>query len=144
MASNTSLDLVLQIIRLHDKMQKKLGRSLSVHGIGVSEFLVLKQLHEAPHRRLSRSELAEQVGLSPSGVTRLLNPMEKIGLVDKEANPRDARVSWVTLSGAGWQIYEDAQTSFTQAAVAMLEPLKATRLAALDEGLKEVGRLIAS
>ena len=110
----------------------------------MSEFLVLKQLHEAPNQRLSRSELAEQVGLSPSGVTRLLNPMEKIGLVDKEAKPRDARVSWVTLASAGLHIHEDAQSSFTQAAVAMFERLKSTRLNALAEGLKEATRLVAS
>ena len=144
MTQNTSVDLVLQIIHLHDKVQKKLARSLSAHGIGVSEFLVLKQLYAAANQRLSRGELAEQVGLSPSGVTRLLNPMEKIGLVDKEANPRDARVSWVTLSSAGAQIYEDAQTSFTQAAVAMLEPLTSTRLNALVEGLKDATRVVVS
>ncbi|MDZ7871614.1 MAG: MarR family transcriptional regulator [Rheinheimera sp.] len=47
-----------------------------------------------------RSDLVELVGLSPSGITRLLLPLEKIGRVEKERNPRDARVSLVILSEA--------------------------------------------
>lgn len=50
---------------------------------------------------MRRIDLADSVGLSPSAVTRLLAPMEKPGLVEKEANPRDARVSLVKLSTAG-------------------------------------------
>ena len=85
---------------------------------------------------MRRSELAERVGLSPSGITRLINPLEKIGLVEKELNPRDARVSLVTLSASGKQIYEDAKTSFSDASRALFESLNATQLSKLSGLLK--------
>lgn len=53
---------------------------------------------------MRRIDLAEKVWLTASGVTRLLLPMEKIGLVKKEKNDADARVSlvWITESGKSY------------------------------------------
>lgn len=138
MSKNMESGLVINIINLQSNIQKRIGGALSAHGIGVSEYLVLNQLYIAPTQRMRRSDLAEQVGLSPSGVTRLLNPMEKIGLVGKEENPRDARVSLVTISDAGKQIFEDARVSFEHASAALFESLDAKRLTDFSALLKAV------
>lgn len=130
--------LVINIINLQSKIQKRIGGALSVHGIGLSEYLVLNQLYIAPAQKMRRSDLAEQVGLSPSGITRLLNPMEKMGLVEKEENPRDARVSLVTLTAAGKRIYGDAQISFRHASTALFEPLDAKQLSTFSDLLNVV------
>ncbi len=132
MAERLEGELVIQVINLYSKIQKRIGGPLAVHGIGLSEYLVLYQLYSAPTQKMRRSDLAEQVGLSPSGITRLLNPMEKIGLVEKEENPRDARVSLVTLSSAGKQIFEDARVSFDHAAEILLKPLDAQQSSAFS------------
>jgi len=63
---------------------------------------------------VARIELAEHIGMSASGVTRLIAPMEKTGIIEKVANPRDARQSQVKLSNAGQRIYADASVSFEQ------------------------------
>lgn len=138
MSTDMECGLVIKIINLQSKIQKRIGGALSVHGIGLSEYLVLNQLYTAPTRNMRRSDLAEQVGLTPSGITRLLNPMEKIGLVEKEENPRDARVSLVTLSPAGKQVFEDAQTSFAHASAALLEPLDTTQLSRFSDLLRVI------
>ena len=132
--------LVSSVIGFNSNIQKRLGRALSVHGIGVTEYLVLNQLYVAPTQTMRRSDLAEEVGLSPSGITRLINPMEKIGLVKKEESPRDARVSLVRLSAAGKQVYEDAQVSFEQASVALFEPLDDKQIDAFTELLSTVSK----
>ncbi len=121
-------NLVMNIIALHGKIQKRVGGSLSVHGIGFSEFQVLRQLVNAPNNQMRRVDLAEQVGLTASGVTRLLNPMEKIGLVDKQVNPRDARVSLVALSSAGKRIYDEAKVSFEASSATLFDALGKTKL----------------
>ena len=72
----------------------------------------MHQLELAPANVLSRVELAEKVSLTASGITRLLNPMEKIGLIEKLQNERDARVSLVRLTEAGKQRFKQAQESF--------------------------------
>lgn len=135
--SEKSVDhLVINLIKLQGKIQKRVGGGLSVHGLGLSDYFVLNQLHIAPSQKMRRNELAERVGLSPSGITRLLNPLEKIGLVEKEANPRDARVSLVTLSASGKQVYEEAKTSFSGASRDLFESLNATQLSKLSELIK--------
>jgi DNA-binding MarR family transcriptional regulator len=114
---------------LHTKLQKRVDMRMSLHGISFTEFMILHQLNEAPGQSLRRIDLAESVGLSASGVTRLLAPMEKIGLVQKEANPRDARVSMVRLSDAGKTLYGEASETLGHGAVELLEPLTENQLA---------------
>ena len=72
---------------------------------------------------MRRIELAESIGLSASGITRLLLPMEKIGLVTKEVNPRDARVSLVKLTKTGKQMFNDSEKRLNQCAETLTHSL---------------------
>ena len=72
---------------------------------------------------MRRIELAESIGLSASGITRLLLPMEKTGLVTKEVNPRDARVSLVKLTKTGKQMFNDSEKSLNQCAETLTHSL---------------------
>ena len=138
MENPREIEVVEKIINFQSRIQKRVGGALSVHGIGLSEYLVLNLLSQAPNRMMRRTDLADQVGLSPSGITRLLNPMEKIGLVVKEKNPRDARVSLVSLTEAGARIHADARTSFEHASVSLFDALDKKQLTALTELLRIV------
>ena len=55
----------------------------------------------APGGRLRRVDLAERQGLTASGVTRSLLPLEKTGLVGRQPDPRDARVGYAVITAAG-------------------------------------------
>ncbi|UTW33208.1 MarR family transcriptional regulator [Idiomarina loihiensis] len=138
MSENLEPGLVRNFINLQNKIQKKVGAALSAHGVGLSEYLVLNQLYVANNQNMRRSDLAEQVGLSPSGVTRLLNPMEKMGLIEKQDSPRDARVSLVALSETGKKITEEAKVSFEYSSVALFESLNKNQLSTLSELIKVV------
>lgn len=118
-----ALDSVVSLSTLHSLLTKKMSGPLSIHGISFSEFLVMHQLHQSPGKTMRRIELAESVGLTASGVTRMLAPMEKIKLVEKEANPRDARVSLVKLSATGEQVFLDALVGIEDAATSMFGKL---------------------
>lgn len=113
--SNSSANLIIQNALLAAKLARKAGNRLSVHGISLTEYLVMDYLHQCP-QEVSRIELAEYLGMSASGVTRLLLPMEKNGVVEKVQNPRDARQSLVRLSKSGKTLYSDAASSFTHIA----------------------------
>jgi DNA-binding MarR family transcriptional regulator len=86
----------------------------AVHGLGLSDFAVLHQLAEAPGGRLRRVDLARQVALTPSGVTRLLGPLERRGIVAREAGGHDARATYAVLTRSGKALVKDA-TSTAQA-----------------------------
>lgn len=116
-----NLELLLNISLLNTTIIKKMDRSLSVHGIAFSEFMVMYQISLSPHKTIRRIDLAQEVGMSASGITRLLNPMEKIKLIEKEVSPRDARVSFVKLSSVGIELLNNAINSVTQISADILK-----------------------
>ena len=84
----------------------RLGRVLDAdlkraHRMSGNDYDVLIQLALAPRRRLRMSTLAEQVLLSPSGVSRLVDQLEREGLVARERHGDDARSFEVVLTPAG-------------------------------------------
>ena len=101
----TLVDLWLANERLSAKVDHSLG---AVHGLAYVEYMVLYQLYRSPDERMRRVDLAAAIGRTASGVTRLLGPMEKIGLVSRDNSHRDARVSLVTLTDAGRERLEQA------------------------------------
>ncbi len=129
-------ELIISLALLQTQLLKRVDNQLNMHGISFSEFMVMYHLNRAPEKTMRRIDLAESIGLSASGVTRLLNPMEKIKLVQKELNPRDARVSLVKLSGAGEQILNDAMISFDQSADLILKPFNPKQTDKLSELIK--------
>lgn len=105
-------------------INKHLNNSLGyVHGIGFSEYMVLNSLIESPNKTMTRIDLAESIGRTASGVTKMLQPMEKIGLIQKESGARDARVSLVKISKAGERLFKDATTSLEQNSMQILSNL---------------------
>ncbi|WP_413666615.1 MarR family winged helix-turn-helix transcriptional regulator [Mucilaginibacter sp. Mucisp86] len=107
---NQPLKLLMNLAKIQAVISRKFD-GLTVHGIGFNDFLILHLLQQAPGGQLRRTELAEKIGLTASGITRLLLPMEKTGLVTRGANERDARVSYAKLTHAGKTIYEEALPS---------------------------------
>ena len=106
-------------------LSRKIDLSLgSVHGIGLTEYMVLYHLMSAPNQSLRRVDLAEAVGRTASGVTRMLQPMEKMGLVKKESNPRDARVSLVKMTPAGETIYKESSVTLNEKSKQLLRRIE--------------------
>ena len=109
-AKGASLDACLDLLRASATLSRKLdGRLGSLHGISFADFALLRQLGAAPDQRLRRVDLADGLGLTPSAVTRALIPLEKIGLVSRQTDKRDARIGYATLSAAGRRLLAEAQ-----------------------------------
>lgn len=124
---------VIQTSMLASKLIKRVDGQLSIHGISFTEFMIMRHLNSSALKTMRRIEIAEAVGISASGVTRLIAPMEKMGIVEKESNPRDARQSLVKLSKAGQRLFEDASLSFEDCSKQMLQSLSSNQLEKLIE-----------
>src|SRR5690625_309221 len=98
---STTLKFFLNLTMTQSAVAKRFDARLSLHSISLSDFMILLHLSRAPEQKLRRVDLAEMVGLSASAVTRKLAPLEKIGMVKREDNERDARVSFVKLAKGG-------------------------------------------
>jgi MarR family len=73
-----------RFLRAHAAITRQLSARLeSEHGLTLSDFDVLAQLYLAPERTLRRIDLARQVLLTASGITRLLDGLERAGWVAK-------------------------------------------------------------
>lgn len=105
--ANNSLKLLLNLAKAQVIISRRFDR-LNAHGIGFSDFALLYLLYQTPAGKLRRIDLAAQTGLTASAVTRMLAPLEKIGLVARESNDRDARVSYAVLTETGKTVLEDA------------------------------------
>ncbi len=119
--SSTLVELWTKSTLITRKLDATLG---AIHGIGFAEYMVLRHLTQAPNQLLRRIDLAHLLGRSASGITKMLNPMEKIGLVSKEVNPRDARVSLVKITTTGQQVFNEASKSLNQTADHILGRVK--------------------
>ncbi len=117
---SVSSAFIIQNALLASKLSKRVDNQLSAHGISFTEYMIMHHLDGSPLKTMRRIELAEHVGISASGVTRLIAPMEKIKIVEKEANPRDARQSLVKLSKTGQRLYKEASVSFEHCANSLL------------------------
>jgi DNA-binding MarR family transcriptional regulator len=94
--------LVLAFAAAWSRLEKRLDHSLgAIRGISLAEYRLLRALGDAPNAQASRVDLAQAVGLTPSGVTRALRPMEKLGIVSTLKSKRDARLAIAALTPAG-------------------------------------------
>jgi MarR family 2-MHQ and catechol resistance regulon transcriptional repressor len=71
------------------------------HRLSSVEFEVLMRLARSPGRRLRMTDLAAQTSLSTSGVTRVVDRMDRDGLVCREACPSDRRSSYAVITSTG-------------------------------------------
>lgn len=88
----------------------RLDRDLQARvGIQLTWYEVLAQLSSTPSGRMPMKQLAESVMLSKSGVTRLVDRMERSGLVQRHACTRDGRVCFAGLTGRGLAVLQAAR-----------------------------------
>jgi DNA-binding MarR family transcriptional regulator len=102
LSRGVELDTWIRFIRAHATILKQLNAELvDEHGLTVNDFEVLLHLSRAPDRSLRRVDLVERVLLTPSGITRLLEGLERAGFVERAECPTDKRVVYAKLTRAG-------------------------------------------
>ncbi|WP_461433478.1 MarR family winged helix-turn-helix transcriptional regulator [Hoeflea alexandrii] len=107
----------LRILQVADDFRAGLsGEFSAVHGISVNEFFLLLHLERSAANKLSRVELARRMHVSASTITRMAAPMEKVGLVDREVDERDARLVFVVATHAGHEKLSEALSTFSKRA----------------------------
>jgi DNA-binding MarR family transcriptional regulator len=97
-------------LRAHAALTRQLSAQLEAdHGLTLNDYDVLVQLAHASDRQLRRVDLARSVLLSASGITRLLDGLEREGWVAKGTCPSDARVTYAVLTDAGMAKFRGAR-----------------------------------
>lgn len=111
-AQSLGVEGFVALVRAHATATRSLNAQLSAdHGLTISDYEVLLRLAGAPERRLRRVDLAEQVLLTASGITRLLDGLERQGWVERGACDGDRRVVYAVLTDAGLEKLREARST---------------------------------
>jgi DNA-binding MarR family transcriptional regulator len=128
------------LLRVHASLIKELDAELErEHGLPLTSYEVLLHLDSTPDRRMRMSELAESVVLSRSGVTRLVDRLERDGLIERASCPSDARGSFAVLTDRGRRALRDASGTHLRGIrerfIAQFSPAELEQLAGFWERL---------
>ncbi|MDX6555289.1 MAG: hypothetical protein QOD86_1484 [Miltoncostaeaceae bacterium] len=128
-------------LRIHAGLMRQLDAELlEEHGLPLSHYDVLLQLAEVGGS-LRMSDLANAVLLSRSGLTRLVDQLERQGLVSRKRSSADARGVEAILTETGWERLRAAAPTHVRGVRRLfLAPLGAERQAALAEAWETLDR----
>src|SRR3954470_3865527 len=98
-AQQLRLDGWVAFLKAHAAITRELSAQLQrEHDLTLNDYEVLLHLSHAEGGMMRRVDLAQQVLLTASGITRLLEGLERAGFVRKESCSSDARVSYAALT----------------------------------------------
>jgi DNA-binding MarR family transcriptional regulator len=118
----TSPDPWVCLLRGHAAVRRTVATQLQAsHGLTVNDYEALLLLSRAGPKGMRRVDLADSLQLTASGVTRLLEGLERHGLVKKALCPTDGRVTFAVLTKAGRQKLAKASGSHLSAIQALFE-----------------------
>ncbi|NHA04470.1 MarR family transcriptional regulator [Mucilaginibacter sp. HC2] len=139
---NSTLKFIINLAKAQTIVNRRFDAQLSGYGLGFNDFVILYHLSQAPHEKMRRVDLADKIGFTASGITRMLAPMEKIGLVSRESNERDARVSYVVLAPGGKRLLEESVKTAEHVALDIFPKSKIKKIEKLPEILDGIGGLL--
>lgn len=114
-------------------------RVLEAHGLSFAELRLLVPLRATQNGRRP-TELAHELHLTASGVTRALLPLERRGIVERRRDPHDARASLALLTAAGRKLLDEALEDAGERASRLLRRLSVGQAKQLQRLLDEIGR----
>ncbi|MBA2891637.1 MarR family winged helix-turn-helix transcriptional regulator [Nonomuraea soli] len=94
----TAMGLLSEV---HAGLMDRLAPALAGSGLSDVDFETVLRLSRSPGQSLRMSDLAGQTGLSTSGVTRVVDRLEREGLVRRQPCATDRRASYATLTDKG-------------------------------------------
>jgi DNA-binding MarR family transcriptional regulator len=98
------------MLEVHAALTQTLDAEMRAqHGLTLSAYEVLMFLADAPGGKMRMSEIADRVLLSRSAVTRLVDRLEALGLVERCAAPEDGRGAFAQITDAGRERFGPAR-----------------------------------
>ncbi len=120
--ASVALDVWARLLQGHAATTRALsGSLLAEHGLTLNDYEALMRLARAEDGRMRRVDLAEQLTLTASGVTRLLDGLEAAGYVERAACAEDRRVVYAVITELGSEKLETASESHLAAVRGLLE-----------------------
>ena len=132
---------LLGLLATHDTLMRALEtRLLAAHRLSLSAFETLIAILHAEGAESTITELAHEVRLSPSRVSRLVAELEGSGLVERRRSAADSRATSVSVTERGWERVQEAAPAYLETSRAILfdrlSPRDIDRLARIWDRLR--------
>jgi DNA-binding MarR family transcriptional regulator len=132
-------ELSKRAARLSAMFAERVNTELARLGLTKAEYEILAVLRAAGDPfQLRPSDLTGRLLLSSGGTSNLLKRLGDAGLIEREADPSDARSSWVRLSAHGVKVAEQAVLAASAAQSAVLQTVPAETARAANDALREL------
>jgi DNA-binding MarR family transcriptional regulator len=113
--TSPAIEAFVRLIRASASVTRDLSAQLGAdHGLTINAYEALLRLARAPDSRMRRVDLANSLLLTASGVTRLLDGLEREGLVGRDVCASDRRVTYAVLTKTGRDKLREADKSHTR------------------------------
>jgi DNA-binding MarR family transcriptional regulator len=103
------------LVKVHASLVKELDAELEArHGLPLTSYEVLRSLRRSPDGKLRMAELAEHALLSRSGMTRLIDRLEREGMVGRSTCDKDGRGCYAVLTDQGRKAVDQARSTYIE------------------------------
>ena len=128
-------------LRAHSTMLRRISRDLDDAELPpLAWYDVLAALSDAPEQQLRQVELAERVLLSTSGLSRLLDRIEKKGLARRTSCETDRRSFYIQLTGEGADMLEEMWAVYVRGIADDFLPALGSNPCEIRQTLESIGR----
>ena len=128
-------------LNAHSTMLRRISRDLEEAELPpLAWYDVLAALRDAPEARLRQVDLAERVLLSHSGLSRLLDRIERAGLVARKECPEDRRALHLVLTEEGREMLERMWPVYARGIAADFLPALGSNPCEIRQTLEQIGR----
>ena len=130
---NKKISFLLQLYKTNSILSRKLSTF-----VGFGEFMILYYLNESKEGKLRRIDLADLLGLTASGVTRMLLPLEKTGFVTRDISNEDARARYAIITKDGKELLNNTANIITEKLEDMIPSDKISRIGDITDFLSSI------
>lgn len=122
-------------------LTRAIERDLAPHGLDLGDYQLLVMLSEAPEHRLRMCDLADQLALTRSGLTRRMDGVLKKKLVSRVQSTEDGRVAYANLTPKGFEVLKTVAPHHLESVRArMIDLLSVAEIRSFASGFEKINR----
>lgn len=127
----------LNLVHTHSVLESEFARLFKQHGLSQPLYNVLKVVIRAGSQGVPSQSIAQYMLANDPDITRLVDRLEKIGLVTRERGTQDRRLVWVKITDDGCRQIEALEALVKALHKRQLSHMSAAKLAQLNQLLVE-------
>lgn len=107
-----SFKLLISLGIINQLTNTWLGKALAPHGINQSQFDLLNHFSHNPEKEHTISQLAEVMQMNQPGITKVVNKLSEMDLIEIRKDDQDGRKKWIRINQQGLDKVQSAFMSF--------------------------------